>query len=208
MYSKRIFLVGATGGLGGHILTGLLKQSDIHVVVYVRNAMKLRPVDPSKTTIVEGDLSSVDPNIMKGSDVIVTAHSSATNERHKGYQALISSAKNARIPRIIGVGGAGQLRLPSGQIKQTEEGWFPGLANVTADHQLGLKAVQESGLLWTWVAPPYMPKDAPSGGGYSANNDHWNDSGMLPQVDVAQFIIDEILSPRHIGHIVGLKKLD
>ena len=75
----------------------------------------------------------------------------------------------------------------------------------TVANEKGLEVVKASGLQWTWVAPPYMPQDAPSRGGYLASNDLWNESGMIPQVDVAQFIVDEALDPKHTHHVVALK---
>ena len=30
---------------------------------------------------------------------------------------------------------------------------------------------------------------------------------MLPQVDVAQFIVDEALEPKHLGQVVGLSAM-
>ena len=81
------------------------------------------------------------------------------------------------------------------------------MTQVTNDHQKGLELVKSSGLIWTWVAPSYMPKDAPSSGGYIASHDDWNEGGMIPQVDVAQFIVDEALQPQHTFHVVALKKM-
>ena len=49
-----------------------------------------------------------------------------------------------------------------------------------------------------------MPTDAVSAGGYIATHNTWNNTGMLPQVDVAQFIVDEAFEPKHLGHVVGL----
>jgi hypothetical protein len=49
-----------------------------------------------------------------------------------------------------------------------------------------------------------MPTDAASNGGYIATNDVWNNTGMLPQVDVAKFIVNEAFEPKHLGHVVGL----
>ena len=48
-----------------------------------------------------------------------------------------------------------------------------------------------------------MPTDAASAGGYIATNGV-EQPGMLPQVDVAQFIVDEAFEPKHLGHVVGL----
>ena len=49
-----------------------------------------------------------------------------------------------------------------------------------------------------------MPTDVAFAWGYIATKDVWNNNGMLPQVDVAQFIVDDTFEPKHLGHVVGL----
>lgn len=201
---KNIFIVGATGGLGRHVLRGLLHRGGVEIVAFVRTPTKLDDLLNPHLHVVQGDFSSLSPAHLMGCDVVIATHSSANNERHVGYEKLVKNAVEGGVERLIGVGGAGQLCMENGQIKQADPSWFPALRSVTEDHQRGLKAVRKSKLDWTWVAPPYMPTDAASVGGYVATNDAWNNTGMLPQVDVAQFIVDEAFEPKHIGHVVGL----
>ncbi len=204
---KKLFIVGATGGLGRHVLRGLLERGGVEVVAFVRTPSKLDDVLCSNLRVVQGDFSSLTPEELSGCDVAIATHSSTSGERHLGYRVLVENALEAGVSRLIGVGGAGQLLMENGEIKQTDPSWFPGLRAVTDDHQRGLTAVVESGLSWTWVAPPYMPTDAASTGGYLVTQDTWNDTGMLPQVDVARFIVDEALDPKHLGHVVGLSAM-
>ncbi len=201
---KKVFIVGATGGLGRHVVRGLLDRGDVEVVAFVRTPSKLDDMLNPHLHVVQGDFSSLASTHMSGCDVTIATHSSTKHERHFGYGRLVRSAAEAGVARLIGVGGAGQLLMEDGQIKQTDPSWFPGLSAVTEDHQRGLETVRKSALGWTWVAPPYMPTDAASAGGYIATNDAWTDTGMLPQVDVAQFIVDEAFEPKHLGHVVGL----
>ena len=158
----KVFLVAATGGLGGHVLRQLLQKDGVDVVAYVRTPAKLSNLRHPRLELIQGELSTLHASAMRGCDVVVSAHSSDRRERHIGYQTLVEQASQAGVPCIIGVGGAGQLLGEDGRIKQTDPNWFPGLAPVTEDHQRGLAAVRESSLQWTWVAPSYMPTDAPS----------------------------------------------
>ena len=201
---KKVFIIGATGGLGRHVLRGLLDRGGVEIVAFVRTPTKLDDMLNPHLHLVQGDFSSLVPAHLNGCDVTIATHSSSKNERHIGYENLVKNAAEAGVSRLIGVGGAGQLLMEDGQIKQADPSWFPALASVTEDHQRGLRAVRKSKLNWTWVAPPYMPTDAASAGGYIATNEVWNNTGMLPQVDVAQFIVDEAFEPKHIGHVVGL----
>jgi hypothetical protein len=201
---KKVFVIGATGGLGRHVLRDLLDRGGVEIVAFVRTPTKLDDMLNPRLHLVQGDFSSLIPAHLNGCDVAIATHSSSKNERHIGYENLVKIAAEAGVSRLIGVGGAGQLLMEDGQIKQSDPSWFPALAPVTEDHQRGLRAVRKSKLDWTWVAPPYMPTDAASAGGYIATNEVWNNAGMLPQVDVAQFIVDEIFEPKHLGHVVGL----
>ena len=201
--NMNVFLVGATGGLGGHVMQHLLAKGAI-VTAYVRSPEKMGDVG-DKVKVVKGDLASVTSATLDGADVIVACHSSGpANERHKGYAALVAAAKDSSTKRIVGVGGAGQLLMEDGSKKQSEEGWYPTLKPVTEDHEKGLEIVRSSGVDFTWVAPAYMPNDADSSGGYIATNDKWNDVGVIPQIDVAEFVADEALAPKHLGHVVAL----
>ena len=199
-----VFLVGATGGLGMHVLRGLLARDAVRVVAYVRTPSKLDAFRCPQLHVIQGDFTSLNAEALSEIDVIVATHSSSTFERYLGYEALVKHAITADVTRLVGVGGAGQLRMVNGDIKQSDPAWFPGLQAVTEDHERGLATLKASRLQWTWVAPPYMPTDAVSSGGYVVTRDAWNDTGMLPQVDVARFIVDETLAPQHIGHVVGL----
>ena len=201
---KKVFIIGATGGLGRHVLRGLLDRGGVEIVAFVRTPTKLDDMLNPHLHLVQGDFSSLVPAHLNGCDVAIATHSSSENERHIGYENLVKNAAEAGVSRLIGVGGAGQLLMEDGQIKQTDSSWFPALSSVTEDHQRGLEIVRKSNLNWTWVAPPYMPTDAISVGGYIATNSVWNNAGMLPQVDVAQFIVDETFNPKHLGHVFGL----
>lgn len=203
----KVFLVGATGGLGNHVLQILLNETDAQILAYVRSPDKLNQIPESRVTVLQGDVQSIDPVILTDCNVIISTHSSPSCERYKGYQELVRVAQQAKVDHLIGVGGAGQLLLENGKIKQSEADWFPGLKQVTEDHQRGLEALRASELQWTWVAPAYMPTDAESSGGYQASRDLWNNGGMIPQVDVARFIVDEAIKPQHSFHVVGLRPL-
>ena len=82
-------------------------------------------VPESRVTVVQGDVQSIDPAILTDCEVIISTHSSPACERYKGYQELVRVAQQAKVDRLIGVGGAGQLLLENGQIKQSEADLVP-----------------------------------------------------------------------------------
>ena len=76
---KKVFLVGATGGLGGHVLRGLLKKEQVHLVVSVRTPSKLTERS-SRITVLEGDINAIQATDMEGCDM-VCPHSSPSYRR-------------------------------------------------------------------------------------------------------------------------------
>ena len=97
--TKNIFLVGATGGLGGHVFKGLLASTNVnlHITAYVRTPSKLNGDFGSNVKIVQGDLSPINAEHMKDCNVLISTHSSGDNTRHVGYQNLVTAAKLAII---------------------------------------------------------------------------------------------------------------
>ena len=91
----------------------------------MRTPSKLSHLSSPKLTVIQGDLSSLNAQLLNGCDVVISTHSSGNSERHKGYQAIVSAAQQAQTQHVIGVGGAGQLKLANGEIKQSDPEWFP-----------------------------------------------------------------------------------
>lgn len=53
---KNIIILGASGSLARYVIENLQTQQDIHLTLFVRNKNRLRDVDDSNCTIIEGDV--------------------------------------------------------------------------------------------------------------------------------------------------------
>lgn len=67
-----ILILGAAGQIPNYLIPMLLEQTDAHLVLYARNSRRLKPVNPDRETIVEGDINDAPAltKAMKGIDIV------------------------------------------------------------------------------------------------------------------------------------------
>jgi uncharacterized protein YbjT (DUF2867 family) len=68
----RVLILGANGQLARHTTTAFLERTDAYLTLYLRRAGRLKNPDPSRVTIVEGDVldGKVLQHAMRGQDVV------------------------------------------------------------------------------------------------------------------------------------------
>ena len=69
---KNVIILGASGNIAKHVIDILVKNDDINLTLFVRNARRLRNKGASKSQIIEGDV--LDFNQLKeaitGQDIV------------------------------------------------------------------------------------------------------------------------------------------
>jgi uncharacterized protein YbjT (DUF2867 family) len=53
---ENVLILGATGSVASYAIDLFLKETDAQLTLYVRNARRLKNVDPSRARVVEGDV--------------------------------------------------------------------------------------------------------------------------------------------------------
>jgi len=106
--SKRIAIVGATGGLGQEIAKQSI-ASGYEVTAVVRDEAKAKSLFESSVTIKPVDLSTGEglTDAFAGVDVVVEVISNS--ERPHGIQTIVSSCEKSSVKVFVACGGAGQL---------------------------------------------------------------------------------------------------
>ncbi len=68
----KILILGANGQLARNTIPFFLKHPDVHLTLYLRRANRLKNPDPSRVTIVEGDVLDEETLkvTMQGQDVV------------------------------------------------------------------------------------------------------------------------------------------
>ncbi|MBU3087229.1 NAD(P)-dependent oxidoreductase [Clostridium gasigenes] len=123
----KIALIGANGNVGKVILKEALLRGH-EVTGIVRNISK-NEEKQANLNLIEGDIFD-EENISKaieGNDIVISAFGPKHGEEKTLVEAtkrLIAAVKEAGIPRILSMGGAGSL-LVEGDIKLVETKGFP-----------------------------------------------------------------------------------
>lgn len=204
----KIALIGATGFVGTAILKEALDRSH-EVTAIVQHPEKLQ--SHPKLHPQKGNIYNVDEvaRLIAGHDAVISAFSPGKTdpdirEKHvQGIKTLITAMKQARITRLLVVGGAGSLEVKPGlRVIDTPE--FPdqwkGTARATADVLQLLR--REHDLGWTCLSPSAMLQPGTRTGTFRLGTDQLlvdaNGQSRISTQDYAVAMIDELEQPKHL----------
>lgn len=158
-----LFLLGATGRVGRHILS--LALHDGHQVsALVRNPQRI-PAPHPHLTIHQGDARKQADiaKAIKGAEIVISALSTdGTTTLTESMRLLINTMAEEKIERIITVGTAGILQSrtqPSLLRYQTAETRRTS-SFAAQEHHRVYNMLAETELLWTIVCPPALEEQS------------------------------------------------
>jgi hypothetical protein len=193
----KIALIGITGRVGSRVADELLKRG--HQVTGI--ARNLGDVNPQPgLTVKQGD--ATDPQgltaLLVGHDAVVSASRFVSSDA----KPLIAAVKDAGVPRLLVVGGAGSLQVAPGKMLiDTPE--FPDAYKPEARAGVVfLDALrQEKVLNWTFLSPSALFEPGERTGKFRLGDDVLlaDDEGKswISMEDYAIALADEIETPRH-----------
>src|SRR4051794_19369320 len=149
----KIVLYGASGNAGSRIL-GELESRGHEVTAAVRHPEKLAP----GTKSVRDDLSNADQiaRTIEGADVVVSAYAPPQDDTDQLFgvtERQIKAVREARVPRLVVVGGAGSLELAPGTTLLASGHLPPAWIPIAASHQKALERLKASDINWTYFSP-------------------------------------------------------
>jgi putative NADH-flavin reductase len=198
-----IALYGATGQSGSRILTELLSRGH-QVTAIARDPAKLA-AQPG-LTVVQGDVSSAEAiaSKIKGADAVVSAYAPPPDDTDQLFPAtenLMVAVKQAGVPRLLIVGGAGSLEVVPGvtviDSGHVPEQWLP----IAVSHAKLLKLVKKSEINWTYFSPAGFFVPGERTGKFRLGKDALiaNEQGdsRISLEDYAIALVDELETPKH-----------
>ncbi len=202
----KILLIGASGMIGSHILREASKRGH-EIIAASRNPEKIDAADG--VSAVALDISDVDAVAEQAGnvDVIVTAVSprstgDATPEAEANGKALIEAAEKSG-KRLLMVGGAGSLKTPDGGLV------LDNLPDFIKPEATGMRnvylALQDSGIDWTFFAPPPLIVPGEAKGSFRLGGDTLvvgeDGSSTVTAGDYAVALVNELEKPEYKGQI-------
>lgn len=206
--SKRVLILGATGGTGQALLTQALDRGHL-VTAFVRSPGKLGPPRDGLTVIAGDPLDAkAVAAALVGHDAVLSALGPRSPRRTTvaadGARSAIGAMKAVAVRRLLIVGVAvlfDDIGVVASILRRTL------LRNIADDSAEMERLVKASELDWTIARPPRLT-NGPLTGRYGIADDHLPAGvGMAPTVrraDVAHFLLEELEHPEHIRKIVGV----
>ena len=206
--SMRLFILGATGGVGQKLVSEALKRRH-RVTALVRSPEKLgAPRDG--LTVIAGDVldAGAMATALAGHDAVLSAigprglgRSTITSD---SARATVAAMRTTGIRRLVIVGVA-MLFKESGLLGSILRNTL--LRNVAIDSAEMDKVVMASALDWTIVRPPRLTNGARKER-YGVADDHLpfgtGGNATISRADVAHFMLNEVEQPQHVRQVVGI----
>lgn len=201
-----IALIGASGYVGSALLKEAAARGHI-VTAMVSNPARIAAT--SGVRAVQADV--LDQNALaaqlQGHDAVISAfsgHAQAEVRAYylKGMESIVAATKQAGVPRLLVVGGAGGLEVAPGvQLVDTPE--FPAQWKETAEgaRQLVKRLREEAELNWTVLAPSAHLEPGERTGSFRLGQDALlvdaAGKSHISLEDYAVAMIDELERPAH-----------
>ena len=206
---KKVTLIGASGFVGTALLNELLSRGHM-VKAIVRNLKKIQ-VTNDKLTVKAADVSdkSTLVELCKGSDVVISAYNpgwnnpSIYNETLKNYPIILNSVKEAKVERLLIVGGAGTLFCAPG-LRVVDSGTIPDaiMGGVKSLGEFYLNTLmKEDQLDWVFFSPAGLLEDGKRTGTFRLGKDDLivdkEGQSHISVQDYAMAMIDEMEKKVH-----------
>lgn len=198
-----IVVYGATGNSGSEIVKELLARG-YKVTGVARNVEKLQGI--AGVTAKSDDLTDVDKiaAVIRGADVVVSAYQPPADNTDKLIDVTklqIEAVKKADGPRLIVVGGAGQLEVAPG-VTLIKSGHLPeAYMPIAISHEKAAEVLKSSDIDWTYIAPAayFVPGERTGKYRSGTNNLITDEKGesRISFADYAIALVDEIEKPKH-----------
>jgi len=213
----KIVIFGATGNVGQRVVTEALGRGH-EVVGVVRDPDVVQSPD-RRVKLVKGDATNADnvAKIVRGADAVVSAISPRPNARGlpapslaANSRALIKGLRDAKVKRVLYVGGASSLEVAPGKALADMPD-FPEIYREEAREGREALAIwrnEARGLGWTYLSPAAEIAPGKRTGKYRTTDDKLlldaNGKSFITFEDYAAAVLDELERPQHVGKRFGV----
>ncbi len=203
-------IFGATGMVGKQLVQQALFNNH-HVKAFGRNVYTTDLPENKDLELVQGALfdGSEVYNAIKGCDAVLSAigggFDGSDKTRTLGMKNIIAQMKKAGVKRIIAIGGMGVLNATEDKLILDSEDYPQEYVPVGKEHQKAWEYLKESELDWTFVCPPEIVDESPTGAYItSANYAPSPNNNRINAGDLAMFMLNELSKNEYVKQRVGI----
>lgn len=193
----KIALIGVSGRVGSRLLAEMLKRGH-SVTGIARNTGTVANAPQLKLAVADASQPSRLAPLLREHDVVASAMRFVGTDA----KALIAAVKQAGVKRLMVVGGAGSLKVPSGQALVDTPG-FPAAYKAEAEAGRAFLEVlrAEPELDWTFLSPSAEFAPGDKTGKFRIGCDDLlvdaKGNSAISMEDFAIAFVDELEVPRH-----------
>ena len=195
---SHIVLLGITGRAGSRIATELLQRG--HTVTGIARNVSQVQSQPGLTLVAADatNAATLAP-LLKGHDAVVSSTRFADGTT---APTLLAAAREAGVPRVLVVGGAGSLEVAPG-VALIDTPQFPEAYKAEAGAgRVFLNALRgETAIDWTFLSPAALFEPGERTGQYRLGGDQFmtdaQGNSRISMEDYAIALVDEIETPKH-----------
>lgn len=199
-------LIGASGFIGSAVLNEALARG--HRVTALVTRPERLPAHAGLTALAANvmDVATLTSQLA-GADAVVSAFSGHAQADVLDYfvagtRNIIAAAKEARVPRLLAVGGAGSLEVAPG-VQLIDTPTFPAQYKATAEgaRQALRLLQQEASLNWTMLCPSAVIAPGARTGAFRSSLEQLltgaDGSSKISVEDFALALVNELEQPAH-----------
>lgn len=204
----KVVVLAATGQAGRTILSELIQRNH-QVTAVVRNTDKL----PKSIHAISDTFDNAQniAKIIQGADAVVTAFGPAkddprffsdvsyTDQLARFTELVIEAVREANVPRLLMVGGAGSLWFSPGVTVLDSGHWPENLAPIAKSHMNAFAALRASNINWSYFSPPMLIQPGVRTGVFRLGTDDLifdeNGKSWVSFEDYAIALVDELENP-------------
>lgn len=206
----KILVFGATGMVGKILVQQALMMGH-QVKAFGRNVFSSFNMDQKNLELIKGALFDEGDvlHALQGVDAVLSALGGGFDGQDKtrtlGMKNIIAQMNKAKVNRIIGIGGLGVLNATDNSLLIDQESYPQEYVPVGKEHQVAWEYLQASNLDWTFVCPPNIQNQGPTGS-YTTNANYPPEINnySINAGDLAMFMLNELQKNQYIKQRVGI----
>lgn len=206
----KLVIFGATGMVGKQLVQQALFEKNM-VKAFGRNVFTTDYVETENLQLVQGALFDEDEvyHAIQGCDAVLSAIGGSVDgvdkTRTLGMKNILKQMQKAGVARIVAIGGLGVLNADENSLLVDKEDYPAEYKAVGLEHKKAFEMLDASGLDWTFVCPPNIINEGPTGNFITkADFPPEPNNYKINAGDLAMFMLKELHNRAYVKQRVGI----